>query len=110
MLTSTNVLAHFDSTKPLILSCDASSNGIGAVLSHGLQDGGGKPIAFASRTLTASENNYSQIENKGLAIVFGVKSPCIFIWTFCTDNKALLTFFNEHRFVHKNHPVFNDRH
>lgn len=37
----------------MILLCDASSDGTGAVLSHELPDG--KPIAFASRIFTAFE-------------------------------------------------------
>lgn len=40
----------------MILLCDASSDGTGAVLSHELPDG--KPIAFASRIFTAFEKNY----------------------------------------------------
>ena len=78
----------------------ASSYGFGAVLSHGLQDGGEKLISFASRSLTASENNYSQIEKEGLACVFGVKRIHAYLYgdhfTLCTVNKALLTLFNEH--------------
>ena len=34
LLTSKKVLIHYDARKPLILACDASPVGIGAVLSH----------------------------------------------------------------------------
>ena len=45
----------------------------GAVLSHVSDDGEEKPIAYASRSLSASEQNYSMIEKEALAIVFGIK-------------------------------------
>ena len=66
-------LVHFDDTKPLVLTCDGSPYGIIAVLSHTMEDGSNRPLAFASRTLTVAEKKYAQLEKEGLAIVFGTK-------------------------------------
>ena len=57
ILTSDKFLAHFDPGLPLTLACDASGYGLGAVLAHNLPDGSEKPIGYASRTLTAAEQN-----------------------------------------------------
>ena len=64
---------HFDDALPLILSCDASPYGVGAVLSHLMPNGDERPISFASRTLTETEKKYSQLEKEALAIIFGVR-------------------------------------
>ena len=52
----------------MVLACEASAYGLGAVLSHTSD----KSIAVASRTLSKAELNYSQIKKEALALVHGV--------------------------------------
>ncbi|KRY44747.1 Transposon Tf2-11 polyprotein, partial [Trichinella britovi] len=54
-------------------TCDASPHGIGAVLCHKLSSTQEIPIAFYSRTLSATERNYAQIDKEALAVIAGVK-------------------------------------
>ena len=70
MLSSTPVLAKFDYHLETIVSADASSYGLGAVLKQRQQDGNILPVAFASRSLNSSERRYAQIEKEGLALVW----------------------------------------
>ena len=72
MLTSSALLVHHDPSQPLLLSCDASQYGVGAVLSQ-VCNGDEKLVAYASRTLTTAERNYSQLEKEGLALIYGVR-------------------------------------
>jgi transposase InsO family protein len=65
-ITNPPLLKYFDPAKPTKISVDASSKGMGAVL---LQDD--HPIAYSSKSLTSSQQNYAQIEKEMLAIVFG---------------------------------------
>lgn len=57
LLLNSPLLVHYDPNKPVRLAVDASSYGLGAVLSHVSYDGEEKPIAYASRSLSASEQN-----------------------------------------------------
>ena len=95
VLSSSQVLAHYDPSLPLSLAADASPYREGAVISQQYSDGSERPIAYASRTLTASEKNYSQIEKEALALVFGVKRFHQYLYgrKFCliTDHKPLTT-------------------
>ena len=81
MIASERVLTHFNPDLPLLVSCDASPYGLGAVLSHVWPQGEEKPIAFASQTLSKTESNYSQIEKEALALVWGNQTiPAIPFW------------------------------
>ena len=65
VLGGEQVLIHYDPQKPLILSVDASPYGIGAILSHLMENGSEWPVEFAPRTRSGAERNYTQIEKKG---------------------------------------------
>ena len=56
--------------------------------------------AYAARTLSPAEKNYSQLEKEWLAFVFGVKRLHLYLlghrFSLVTDHKPLLALFNEH--------------
>ncbi|KRX18868.1 Uncharacterized protein T07_3375, partial [Trichinella nelsoni] len=97
LLSSDAVLTHYDGKKPLVLVCDASPHGIGAVLCHKLSSTQEIPIAFYSRTLSATERNYAQIDKEALAVIAGVKKFHEYLYgrqfTIITDHKPLLGLF-----------------
>ena len=99
-LVSPKLLIHYEPQGKLLLSCDASSYGIGAVI---LDDGSEKPIAYASRSLSAAERNYAQIDKEGLAIVYGVKKFHYDLYgrqfTIASDYRSLQHLFNETKSV-----------
>lgn len=70
-LTSAPVLAFSDPTKPYILHIDASFHGLGAVLNQEYPEGL-RPVAFASRKLSASEKNYPVHQLEFLALKWAV--------------------------------------
>ena len=94
-LVADKVLVPYDEKRKLILACDASPYGVGAMISHVIDDGEERPIAFASRTLTKSKRNYLQIEKEALGTVFGVQKfhKYLYFRTFhlLTDHKPLVT-------------------
>ena len=62
------VLAYYDVRKDVTIQCDASKSAAGGFL---LQEG--RPIAYASRKIRASELNWGPIEKEMLVIVFSTQ-------------------------------------
>ena len=95
-LVNAPILRFPDYAKPFTVATDASYSGLGAVL---LQDYMGKqhPVAYASRTLTNAERNYSVTELEGLAVVWSLKHFRDFIYgypvTVATDHRPLVGLF-----------------
>ena len=67
----------------------------GAQGPHTMPDGTKRPVAFASRTLSSSERNYSQVEKEALSLIFGIKKFDQYLYgrafTLNTDHKPLIT-------------------
>ncbi|KAL1271695.1 hypothetical protein QQF64_030711 [Cirrhinus molitorella] len=70
-LTHAPVLAFADPTRPYVLHVDASLSGLGAVLNQE-HPGGLRPVAYASRKLSASEQRYPIHQLEFLALKWAV--------------------------------------
>lgn len=95
MLLQCVVLAHPDFNEPFVLSVDASLDGLGAVLSQVPQgESKARPVAFASKTLSASQRRYPAHRLEFMALKWSVcekfshwlKGRSFTIWT---DNNPL---------------------
>lgn len=94
-LAQAPILGHFDYEAHHIVEIDASIDGLGVILFQ--EEGESKVqtvIAYASRTLTKAEKNYSVYELELLAVVWSVhKWPCYLKgphgFDIITDYKAL---------------------
>ena len=100
-------LKYFNSNLPIYIETDASKKGIGVVM---LQPDNSventsctdvpnnlRPVFYASKTLTATESNYSNIECEMLGVVFSELHFKHFMYSrqvhIITDHKPLITLF-----------------
>ena len=89
------VLKYYDVSEEVTLQREASERGLGATLMQN-----GQPVAFASRTLSTTEQRYAQIEKECLAIVFGCEKFSQYISrrekvTVESDHKPLQSIFKK---------------
>ena len=103
MIFSEKVLTDYDPSLPLRLACDASLVDIEAVLSHVMRDGTERPIAFALRTFTKTEQRYSQIDKEALSIIWGKKKFHMYLFgrssNLYTDHQPLTSIFHTRKSI-----------
>ena len=102
-------LKYFDANLPIYIETDASKKGIGVVLmqpdpnvqntSKSAVPNNLRPIYYASKTLTNTESNYSNIEREMLGMVLSVLHFKHFTYgqqvTVITEHKPLIMLFKK---------------
>lgn len=88
----------YDPSLPVTVACDASPTGIAGVLSH-IVNGTEKSVIFASRSLSATEQNYSQLDREALAIIFSIQKFYRYLYgrpfTLISNNRPLTRIFQQ---------------
>lgn len=102
-LTTSPILGHPNHACTFIVYTDASATGLGAVLAQrssifGIAE---EVLAYASRTLTSAERNYSTTERECLAVVWAIGRWSHYLegkpFIVVTDHASLLWVFNTTR-------------
>ena len=97
-LTKPSVLLLYDPLLQTKVTADASSFGLGAVLSQKDSTDFWRPVAFASRALSVTEKRYAQIEKEALAVTWASEKFQDFVlgkeFIIETDHKPLVPLLN----------------
>ena len=97
-LSSEPVLALYNPDVETLVAADASSLGLGAILTQKQQDEKWLPIAYASRALTPTECRYAQIEKEALALTYACEHFQEYLigkpFHINTDHKPLVPIFS----------------
>ena len=96
-LTSATNLAHYDPSRPTVISSDASNFGLGAVFLQLQENGTRKPVYYAYRSLSETEKRYTVIEKEALAVTWACNKFSNYAlgmkFTVETDHKPLVPLF-----------------
>ena len=100
-LTNSPVLALYDPNRYTVLRTDASSYGLGCALFQKQDDGDMKPVSFASRALSPTEQRYSTIEKEALGVTYGCEKNRDFLigkmFHIETDHQPLISLLGGHK-------------
>lgn len=86
IISDAAILVPFDPKKEITIQCDSYKDALGCCL---FQDG--KPVSYASRSMTPTEINYAQIEKEILSVCFA----CSKFHNYIYDSK--IKIFNYHQ-------------
>ena len=97
-IAASPILAKFDPNLETVVSADASSHGLGAVLLQKQDSGELQPVAFISRSMTPTEKRYAQIEKEALAFTWACERLSDYLvglqFHIQTDHKPLVPLFS----------------
>ena len=98
-LVTAPVTAYFDPEKDAEASVDASPVDLAAILSQVDQKTDERHVVtYASRSLTATEQRYSQTERGALAVVWACEHLHLYVYknsvTIYTDHKPLVSIYS----------------
>ena len=98
-LLNSPVLVYPDFDLDFILETDASKDGLGAILSQKKADDKLHPVAYASRSTSSPEKNYSVTELETLAVVWAVQHFRAYLYghnvTVITDHSAVKSILDK---------------
>ena len=99
IITSDIVLKSFNPEAETVVSSDASTVGIGALLKQRQKDGSMAPIMFASRALTPTEQRYATVEKEALAVTYAAEKFSQYLlgktFHFEVDHKPLVPLLGD---------------
>lgn len=88
------VLVYYNPKLPITITCDSSKDSVGSAILHNKN-----VIAYASKALTESQQNWAQIEKEHYAIWFAVTKFHQYVYgqniTVETDHKPLVSLFKK---------------
>ena len=93
-LTEKTVNKYFGVKKSTVIYCDACPVGLSSILLQKDENVNAQVISYSSRSLTATEEKYCQIEREYLSLVYACKSHHIYVFgrkfKMHCDSKALV--------------------